>query len=200
MYPSLSDEAYVLRGEPIASFTDDEFFQFCQNNRDMRIERSADHEIIIMPPVGGDSGAASSDAHVQLGMWSRHNGGRTFESSIGFVLPDGAVLSPDASWVQPAVWAGLTPAQRQKFLPLCPDFVIEIKSPSDRVKTLQAKMEQWLHNGVRLGFLLDIETETAYIYRPELPVETVRGFDTELSGGPVLAGFRLDLRELRPQS
>ncbi|WP_375416536.1 Uma2 family endonuclease [uncultured Hymenobacter sp.] len=191
------DEATVLRGPFVAGFSDDEFFEFCQSNDTARIERTANHEIVIMPPVGGDSSAASGDAYFQVALWSRRHGGRCFESSAGFRLPDGAILSPDISWVTAANWEVLTAEQRQKFLPLCPDFVIEIKSPSDRIKTLQAKMEQWLRNGVRLGFLIDTETETAYIYRPGQPVETVQGFSSELSGEPVLPGFRLDLGELR---
>lgn len=126
--------------------------------------------------------------------------GRVTDSSAGYILPDGAVLSPDASRVSPARLATVTPAQPQKFPPLCPDFVIEVKSPSDRIKPLQAKMEQWLRSDVRLGFLLDTETETAYLYRPGQLPEAVQGFDAELSGEPVLTGFRLNLRELRPQS
>ena len=200
MYPSISADEYQVAGDPITGFDDESFFRFCQRNADMRIERTASHEIIIMPPAGGESSAASGDVYLQLGMWSRRYGGRSFESSVGFRLPDGAILSPDASWVEAAAWAGLTSEQRQKFPPLCPDFVIEVKSPSDRIPTLQAKMEQWLRNGVRLGFLLDTETEAAYVYAPGQLVQTLPGFDRELSGEPVLPGFRLDLRELRPQS
>ena len=173
MYPSIPDEATVLRGPFVTGFSDDEFFRFCQENDLVRIERTENHEIIIMPPAGGESSAASGDVYLQLGIWSRRHGGRAFESSVGFSLPDGAILSPDASWVNAAAWTGLTPEQRQKFPPLCPDFVIEVKSPSDRIPTLQAKMEQWLRNGVRLGFLLDTETETAYLYAPGQPPQTV---------------------------
>ena len=190
-------EATVLRGSIVEGFSDEEFFQFCQENDFARVERTTNHEIIIMPPVGGDSGATNADVCLQLGLWSRGYGGRYLESSIGFRLPDGAMLSPDASWVSAPVWNNLTAQQRRRFLPICPEFIIEIKSPSDRIKTLQAKMEQWLRNGVRLGFLLDTETETAYVYAPGQPVQTVQGFDNELSGEPVLPGFRLALRELR---
>lgn len=200
--PILGDFAptYVLRGSFVAAFSDDNFYELCQSNPDLRMERTATHEIIIMPPVGGHSGAVNGDAYFQLALWSRAHGGRAFESSVGFRLPDGAILSPDASWLRAEVWNHLTPTQRQKFLLLCPEFVMEVKSPSDRLATLQAKMEQWLRNGAQLGFLLDTETETAYVYRPDHAVETVQGFDHELSGEPVLPGFRLDLRELRPQS
>ena len=190
-------EATVLRGTLVAGFSDDEFFQFCQENDSARIERTANREIIIMPPVGGDSSAASGDSYFQLALWSRQHGGRPFESSVGFRLSDGAVLSPDVSWLPAATWEGLTAQQRQKFLPVCPDFVIEVRSPSDSLKGLQAKMEQWLRNGVRLGFLVDTATETAYVYAAGQPVQTVQGFDQELGGEPVLPGFQLDLRELK---
>ncbi len=200
MHLLLPDQLLRIRTEPLDGFTDDEFFEFCQLNSDMRIERSADKEITVMPPVGGDSGAASFDVLVQLGSWNRVHAGRPFESSIGFVLPDGAMLSPDASWVRREVWAAILPADRKKFLRVCPDFIIEVKSPSDRPNVLQAKMEQWLSNGVRLAFMIDPETETAHIYRPGQEPEIVQGFDNELSGEPVLPGFRLDLRELRAQS
>ena len=131
-------------------------------------------------------------------VWQRQvREGRIADSLAGYTLPDGAVLSPDASWVSPARLATVTAAQLQKFPPLCPDFIIEVKSPSDRIKTLQAKMEQWLRNGVRRGFLLDTEAETAYVYWPGQPIEIMQGFNNELSGEPVLPGFQLDLRELR---
>ena len=201
MYPSIPDEATVLRGPFVTSFSDDEFFRFCEENELVRIERTAAHEIIIMPPAGFESSAASGQVYFELALWQRQSlSGVVLESSVGYALPDGAVLSPDASWVSPERLATVTPAQRQKFPPLCPDFVIEIKSPSDRIPTLQAKMEQWLRNGVQLGFLLDTESETAYVYRPGQPAETLPGFDRELSGEPVLPGFQLDLRALRPQS
>ena len=201
MYPSIPDEATVLRGPFVTGFTDDEFFRFCQENDLSRIERTATHEIIIMPPAGFESSAASGQVYFELALWQRqHRSGIVLESSVGYTLPDGAVLSPDASWVSPERLATVTAEQRQKFPPLCPDFVIEVKSPSDRIPTLQAKMEQWLRNGILLGFLIDTESETAYVYRPGQPVEALPGFDRELSGEPVLPGFRLDLRELRPQS
>lgn len=196
-YPDFA-EATVLRGPFVAGFSDDEFFRFCQENELARIERTANHEIIIMPPAGFESSYSSGQAFGSLLIWNRqHRQGRVLESSVGYLLPDGAVLSPDASWVSPERLATVTPAQLQKFPPLCPDFVIEVKSPSDRLSTLQAKMEQWLNNGVLLGFLIDTETETAYVYRPGQPMQTVPGFGNELSGEPVLPGFRLDLRELK---
>ena len=199
-YPDFA-EATVLRGPFVAGFSDDEFFRFCQENELARIERTANREIIIMPPAGFESSYSSGQAFGSLLIWNRqHRQGRVLESSVGYALADGAVLSPDASWVSPERMAAISPVELQKFPRLCPDFVIEVKSPSDRIKTLQSKMEQWLQNGVRLGFLIDTETETAYVYAPDQPVQMVPGFDNELSGEPVLPGFRLALRELRPQS
>lgn len=194
-------EATVLRGSLVEGFSNEDFFRFCQENPALRVERNADNEIIIMPPAGFESSFSSGQAYTDLSIWQRRlRLGRVLESSVGYVLPDGAVLSPDASWVSSERLAAVPAAELKKFPRLCPDFVIEVKSPSDRIKTLQTKMEQWLRNGVRLGFLINTETETAYIYRPGQPVETVQGFDNQLSGGEVLPGFELDLRELRPQS
>ncbi|WP_201987196.1 Uma2 family endonuclease [Hymenobacter rubidus] len=198
MYPSISADDYRVLGDPATGFSDEDFFQFCQRNPDLRIERTANHEIIIMPPAGFESSSASASSVGLLFVWFlKSRLGRVLESSVGYTLPDGAVLSPDASWVSPERLATVTPEQLQKFPSLCPDFIIEVKSPSDRIPTLQAKMEQWLNNGVRLGFLLDTETETAYVYRPNHRVEIVQGFENELSGEPVLSGFRLDLREIK---
>lgn len=198
MYPSIPDEATVLRGPFVTGFSDDEFFRFCQENDLARIERTANHEIIIMPPAGFESSYSSGQSYFALALWQRqHRQGKVLESSVGYLLADESVLSPDASWLSPERLATVTAAQLQKYPPLCPDFVIEVKSPSDRIPTLQAKMAQWLDNGVRLGFLIDTESETAYVYAPDQPMQTVEGFDKELSGEPVLPGFRLDLRELK---
>ena len=199
MHLLLPDRSFRIHSEILDGFTDDEFFEFCQLNSDIRIERGADKGITVMPPVGGESSAASGDAYLQIGNWSRAHSGRPFESSAGFLLPDGSMLSPDVSWVRREAWQALTPEARKKFLPLCPDFIIEVKSPSDRPNVLQAKMEQWISNGVRLAFMLDPETETAHVYRPGQAREIVQGFDNELSGELVLPGFWLDLRELRAQ-
>ncbi len=198
MYPGVPDEATVLRGPFVTGLSDDEFFQFCQGNDLARIERMASREVLVMPPAGAEMSVLYGTLGFALLMWQRqHLKGRAVGSSVGYLLPDGAVLSPNASWVSPERLATVTPEQLRKFPPLCPDFIIEVKSPSDRIPTLQAKMEQWLTNGVRLGFLIDTETETAYVYAPGQPLHTVQGFENELSGEPVLPGFRLDLRELK---
>jgi len=190
------EELRLLQGEAITRLTDAEFFQFCQDNPLQRFERNANHEIIIMPPAFPDASEDGNEVSYQLTHWNRQtHSGHTYESSAGFKLPNGAVRAPDVSWLSRA--AREVAQQAGGFLAACPEFVVEVRSPTDRLATLQAKMNEYLANGAQLGFLLDVEAETAYIYRPGQPAETVRGYDQELSGEPVLPGFRLDLRPLR---
>ncbi|TGE26095.1 Uma2 family endonuclease [Hymenobacter aquaticus] len=180
--------------------SDDEFFEFCQQHPELRIERTADHEIMIMSPTGSRSGKRNARLNGQLYIWFQANAqlGEFFDSNTGFTLPDGSVLSPDASWVSAAKWNALTTAQQDKFAPVCPEFVVELKSATDTLRTLQAKMLDYLRNGTQLAWLLDPDAETAYIYRPGRPEpEVVQGFDNELSGETVLPGFQLRLAELR---
>ncbi|TYZ08142.1 Uma2 family endonuclease [Hymenobacter lutimineralis] len=180
--------------------TDDEFFDFCRQHPELRIERTAHHEILLMSPTGSRSGKRNARLTGQLYSWfaSHSHLGEVFDSNTGFTLPDSSILSPDASWVSAPKWNALTPAQQDKFAPVCPEFVVELKSATDTLKTLQAKMLDYLRNGVQLAWLLAPETETAYIYRPGQPEpEVVQGFDNELSGETVLPGFRLRLMELR---
>ena len=188
----------VLRGL-VTEFSEDEFFEFCQANSDLRLERNASGEIVIMTPAGFVSSAQSAEVVSQLRNWNKiHKLGRVADSSAGYNVPDKSTLSPDASWFSLAAWEKIPAAKRRRFLPICPEFVVEVMSPSDTLVASQAKMEQWLQNGAQLGFLItDDPAEIAYIYRPGQPVEVVPGFDNELSGEPVLPGFRLDLRELR---
>ncbi|QNP54168.1 Uma2 family endonuclease [Hymenobacter qilianensis] len=180
--------------------TDDEFFDFCQQHPDLRIERTANHEIVIMSPTGSRSGKRNARLTFLLGKWCEQHSqlGEYFDSNTGFTLPDGSVLSPDASWVSAAKWNALTVEQQDKFAPVCPEFVVELKSATDSTKTLQDKMLNWLSNGAQLAWLIVPETETAYIYRPgQSDPDVVQGFDNELSGETVLPGFRLRLTELR---
>ena len=197
----LPDKAPVLLSGPnLITMTDEEFFDFCQQNADLRIERTASHEIVIMSPTGSRSGKRNARLNGQLYLWwSQHPSlGDTFDSSAGFTLPDGAVLSPDASWVSAAKWNALTTEQQEVFAPVCPEFIIELKSAKDSLKALQRKMQQWLRNGVQLAWLLVPKKETVYIYRAGQPEpEVVRGFDQELLGEKVLPEFRLRLEELR---
>ncbi|MFW6359725.1 MAG: Uma2 family endonuclease, partial [Chroococcales cyanobacterium] len=135
---------------------DEQFFELCQKHSDLRFERNADGTIIIMPPTGGATGKRNSDLNYQLRAWNRHtNLGEVFDSSTGFLLPNGANRSPDASWVKLEHWQALTPEQKEKFLPLCPNFVVKLRSPNDSLKTLQDKMKEYLENGAKLGWLID---------------------------------------------
>ncbi|OON70008.1 Uma2 family endonuclease [Hymenobacter sp. CRA2] len=200
MRNSLESGGILLGGSYLERMSDDEFFDFCQQHPDLRIERTAHHEILLMSPTGSRSGKRNFRLNFQLGKWWEHHQelGEAFDSNTGFRLPDTSILSPDASWVSADKWNALTPEQQDKFAPLCPEFVVELKSNTDSIKALQAKMHDWLRNGARLAWLLDPDTETAFIYRPGQPEpETVQGFDNELSGEAVLPGFRLRLSELR---
>ncbi|WP_240410536.1 Uma2 family endonuclease [Hymenobacter oligotrophus] len=197
---SLEHGGILLGGSYLGRMTDDEFFDFCQQHPDLRIERTAHHEILLMSPTGSRSGKRNARLNGQLYSWFIQHAelGEIFDSNTGFTLPDTSILSPDASWVSAAKWNALTPGQQDKFAPVCPEFVVELKSKTDVLKDLQAKMHDWLRNGAQLAWLLDPDTETAYIYRPGQPApETVQGFDNELSGEAVLPGFRLRLAELR---
>ncbi|WP_413163859.1 Uma2 family endonuclease [Capilliphycus salinus ALCB114379] len=174
--------------------TDEQFFQLCQNNRDYQFERTVNGELIIMSPTGGDTGNRNIELAYQLQAWSRQNKlGKAFDSSTGFKLPNGAERSPDASWITIERWNTLTPEQREKFIPLCPDFVVELRSPSDSLKKLQEKMQEYLENGAKLGWLIDKKQQQVEIYRPEQPVEILTSPKT-LSGEDVLPEFILDLK------
>ena len=176
--------------------TDEQFFQLCQHNRDYRFERTTEGELIIMSPTGGDTGNRNIELAYQLQAWSRQNQlGKAFDSSTGFKLPNGAQRSPDASWITIERWNTLTPEQREKFIPLCPDFVVELRSPSDSLKQLQEKMQEYLENGAKLGWLIDKKQQQVEIYRPEQPVEILRSPKT-LSGEDVLPEFILDLKDI----
>ncbi|HEX8349312.1 MAG TPA: Uma2 family endonuclease [Hymenobacter sp.] len=200
MHNSFDSGGILLGGSYLERMTDDEFFDFCQQHPALRLERTANHEILIMSPTGSRSGKRNFRLNLQLGKWWEQNQqpGEAFDSNTGFTLPDGSVLSPDASWVSAAKWNALTMEQQDKFAPVCPEFVVELQSATDSTKTLQTKMQNWLGNGAKLGWLIVPETETAYIYRAGQPEpEVVQGFEQELSGEDVLPGFRLRLAELR---
>ena len=176
--------------------TDEQFFLLCQNNGDLRFERTASGEIIIMPPTGGETSNNNFEIAMQLGMWNKQTKlGKGFDSNGGFTLPNGAVRAPDASWLKLERWEALTPQERQKFLPLCPDFVVELRSPTDSVKQLQAKMQEYIDNGARLGWLIDAETRQVEIYRPNQDIEILEN-PLALSGEDVLPGFVLDMVQM----
>lgn len=175
---------------------DEQFFAFCQANTDYRIERTAGGEIDIMPPTGGETGRRNSDLVTDLNLWARQDGnGIVFDSSTGFRLPDGSTRSPDAAWVLHERLTAIEPADKERFLPLAPDFVVELASLSDDIADLNKKMQEYRANGVRLGWLLVPATRQVRIYRPgALP--TRLDAPEALDGGGVLLGFTLNLRKI----
>lgn len=186
----------LIHLQPVLDMTDDQFYEFCRINRDLRVERTAQGDLLIMTPTGGETGERNSEITMQLRIWAKRDGtGVTFDSSSGFVLPNHAVRSPDAAWIKRSRWVTLTPDQRRKFVPLCPDFVLELRSPTDDLCFLQAKMQEYLDNGAQLGWLIDPAARRLYVYRPQAPVECLENPDA-LSGYPVLPGFVLDLSEV----
>ena len=183
-------------GEALVRLSDDEFFRFCQLHRDLRFERTRNGDLIIMPPTGGETGRRNTSLTVQLANWSDTDGtGVTFDSSTGFRLPLGGDRSPDASWIRRERWDALTAEQRKRFPPLAPDFVIELRSESDTLDDLKAKMSEYIENGVRLGWLLDPSTRIAWVYTGDGKITQVDAPES-LSGDPVLPGFVLRLEPI----
>ena len=188
--------AVLLRLPPDLHLTDDQFYEFCRLNRELRIERTAQGGLVIMTPAGGDTSAKNAEITIQLGLWAKRDGtGRIFDSSGGFLLPNGATRSPDASWVRNDRLAALTAEERAKFLPLCPDVVIELRSPTDSLAALQEKIREYIENGARLGWLIDPLEGQVFVYRPGAPVERLEEPES-VSADPVLPGFRLELGEI----
>lgn len=179
------------------SMTEEEFFDFCAANKHIKIERDENGQILIMPPAGLESDSHSVDVAAELHNWNRtHKAGIVFGSSAGFTLPDKSVRSPDAAWMSKQKWAGLSAEERKKFGHISPDFVVEVTSPSDDLTYLQNKMKMWIKNGVRLGWLIDLEEKTAYIYRADASVSKIDSFNHTLTGEDVLPGFSFDLTML----
>ncbi len=178
------------------NLTDDQFFQLCQNNRDLRFERTAAGELIIMPPTGSDTGNRNFDIAVELGIWNKQTKlGKGFDSSTGFKLPNGKDVSPDVAWIKKERWDSLTPQQQNKFAPIAPDFVIELRSSSDNLKPLQEKMQEYIDNGVKLAWLIDRKQRKVFIYRSGQAVEELDNPQT-LTGEDLLPGFVLDLSQI----
>jgi Uma2 family endonuclease len=186
----------VIRTRPALDVSEEQFYEFCRLNADLRIERTAEGEWLIMPPTGGDTGDRNSEINMQLRLWAKRDGtGRVYDSSTGFRLPNGAMRSPDAAWLHKDRLAPLSPEDWQRFMPICPNFVLELWSPSDRLPDVQAKMTEYLANGARLGWLLYPPERCVFVYRTDAPVERLDQPET-VSGDPVLPGFILDLREI----
>lgn len=180
----------------IAQVSNREFYEFCQTNPNLRIERNANGEIIVMPPAFSDTGNRNGRIFGQLYVWSEANGtGEAFDSSSGFTLPNGAMRSPDAAWILAERWYGLTPEQQASFAPIVPDFVVELRSSSDTLASLQEKMEEYGVNGVRLGLLIDRKGRQVHVYRPGCAPEILD--DPEVvSCGPELPMFELKLAKV----
>ncbi|ACK70787.1 protein of unknown function DUF820 [Gloeothece citriformis PCC 7424] len=186
----------TLKLDPVIKLTSDEFFKICQENPDLKLERTAKGELIIMSPTGGETGKRNSDISGQLWLWNEQTQlGEVFDSSTGFSLPNGADRSPDAAWVEKSRWEALTPSQREKFIPLCPDFVIELLSPSDSLKKTQEKMQEYKDNGCRLGWLINRQKKEVEIYRIDQKVEVLNCPKT-LSGENILPNFVLNLDKI----
>ena len=186
----------TLNLNPIIKLTDDQFFQLCQENENIRLERTAKGELIIMSPAGGETGNRNAGLTAQVWMWNDKNKlGEVFDSSTGFKLPNGANRAPDVAWVKLERWNALTPEQQKKFPPLCPDFVVELLSPSDSLKETQDKMREYRDNGALLGLLINRKNRQVEIYRPGAEVEVVDN-PTQVSGEPVLPGFVLNLASI----
>ncbi|MEG4529625.1 Uma2 family endonuclease [Microcoleus sp. D2_18a_D3] len=176
--------------------THEQFVELASANRELQLERTATGELIVNPPTGGETGKRNLSIEGQLWLWNRQTKlGEAFNSSTGFHLPNGADRSPDAAWVRQERWDALTPKQKESFIPLCPDFVVELRSKTDNMEPLRAKMKEYMNNGARLGWLIDRKNRKVEIYRQNQDVEVLENPVT-LSGEDVLPGFVLDLTEV----
>ena len=176
--------------------TEDTFYELCRQNPNLRLERTAIGEVIAMPPTGWETGNVNAEINTQLGIWSKQNGtGKIGESSTGYKLANGAIRSPDASWIEKSRLAQVSLEERKKALPLLPNFAIELRSPSDDLNSIKAKMDEYIANGLLLGWLIDPEEKTVYVYRPNVAVQKLVSI-SEISADPELPGFVLDLTEV----
>ena len=174
--------------------TDDEFFVFCQANDSLELERDKNGNIIIVSPTGSKTGNINLILASRVFLWNEEKAaGYTFDSSTGFKMPNGATRSPDVAWIRKDRWEAIPEEQQEKFAPICPDFVIELRSASDDLTYLQNKMEEYRENGCSLGWLIDRKSQQVFIYRPSQPVETIPTFTQVLTAEPVLSGFAFDL-------
>ncbi|HEY5463560.1 MAG TPA: Uma2 family endonuclease [Hanamia sp.] len=191
---SVNDITLPIIGDLSDSMSEKEFFDFCQQNDLWRIERDENKQIIIMPPTNANTGIKNTNLLTELVIWNRRKkSGVCFDSSTGFTLPDGSVRSPDASWLTIKKWNQLSDNERNQFAHICPDFVIELKSKSDNLKSLTSKMGKWIKNGCSLAWLINPEDKTVIIFRKNGTSDKVTGFNNILSGENVLPGFKLNL-------
>jgi Uma2 family endonuclease len=190
-------EYKIITKSSVGVLSDEQFFAFCQENRHLQFERTASGEIVIISPTGGKTSNRNIKISARLEIWNEQTDlGIVFDSSGGFALPNGAMRSPDAAWIAIERWNALTEDEKEHFPQLCPDFVIELKSKSDSLKTLMKKMEEWIESGCRLGWLIEVEQKNVYIYRPLQEVELFSFSKGILSGENVLPGFSLDLQAI----
>lgn len=186
--------ALILNFPPDLRLTADQYERLAAANRDVQMELTADGKLILMPPTGGISGKRNADLTYQLQAWSRQNPiGVVFDSSTEFKLPNGAFRSPDAAWIEQTRWDAFTPEQQETFPPICPDFVVELRSKTDSLRDLRAKMQEYIENGCRLGWLIDPKGQQVEIYRINQAVECLEAPKT-LFGEDVLPSFTLDLQ------
>ncbi|MEP0918192.1 Uma2 family endonuclease [Leptolyngbya sp. DQ-M1] len=179
--------------KPVIDLTDEQFYQLCRANPDVKFERDATGKILIMSPSGGTTGNRNFEIAAEFGIWNRQAQlGVCFDSSTGFKLPNGATRAPDVAWIEQSRWDALTSEQQEKFPPIAPDFVLELMSPSDTLEETQAKLREYIENGVRLGWLLDRKTRRVEIYHSDQSVEVLDN-PTSLEGENVLPGFVLNL-------
>jgi Uma2 family endonuclease len=192
-------EAVVLKDSITGSMSDHEFFRFCLENKDLRIERNSNLEIIILSPVTTKYSFYSGAVYVQLYNWNAcEKKGIAFDSSAGFTLRDRSVLSPDASWVSREVWNSLSEEDQNRFAPICPEFVVEVRSKTDAIEDLKTKMRVWITNGSKLGWLIDPTEKTTHIFKADGTEKLISGFDNQkIKGESPIEGFELDLNELR---
>lgn len=190
-------EPLVLRFSPrLKQMSEHEFYEFCQLNRDLRLELTSEGDLIIMPPTGSKTGIRNSRLNLRLAGWAEKDGtGQAFDSSAGFRLPNSAKRSPDFAWVINERWNALTEEEQEEFAPLCPDFVVELRSRTDILADVQRKMKEYIMNGARLGWLIDPLERKVHVYRPDAPTEELDNPRT-ISGEPLLRGLKLDLREI----
>jgi Uma2 family endonuclease len=190
-------EPLVLRFSPrLKQMSDHEFYEFCQLNRDLRLELTSEGDLIIMPPTGSKTGIRNSRLHLRLAGWAEKDGtGQAFDSSAGFTLPNSAKRSPDFAWVSNERWNALTEEEQEEFAPLCPDFVVELRSRTDILANIQRKMDEYMANGALLGWLIDPQERQVYVYRSGAAVEKLENPQT-ISGEPLLRGLALNLQEI----
>ncbi|AUD03589.1 Uma2 family endonuclease [Spirosoma pollinicola] len=175
---------------------DDEFIRFCQDNPDLKFERRKNGDIVFMANTGGETGNTNFELSADFAIWNRQvKFGKFFDSSTAFRLPDTSIMSPDVSAITQNRWDALTPVERRKILHVCPDFILELRSQSDRIKDCFEKMDDWMANGCRLAWLIDVSNQVSYIYRPDQAPQEIAGLG-QLSGEDVLPDFELDLTSL----